>query len=122
MIKTLVKELSMEEENFHLENLDLIQEALEHSIAAFAIQNEEDLFDEDNHIIIRKMEFSLGLKSFILIVSSSGHIRVIDSKMPRRLMLSIFEAIMNLILTSSESRFLLAAHQDQEAETHIVAE
>ena len=45
MTKTLVKELSMEEENFHLENLDLIQEALENSIAAYAIQNEEDLFD-----------------------------------------------------------------------------
>ena len=113
MTKTLVKELSMEEENFHLENLDLIQEALENSIAAYAIQNEEDLFDEENHIILRKMEFSLGLKTFILIVSPSGHIGVIDSKMPRRLMLSIFEAIMNLILTSSESRFLLATHQDQ---------
>ena len=113
--KTLVKELSIEKESFLLENLDLIQEALENSIAAFAIQNEEDLFDEENHIILRKMEFSLGLKSFILILSSSGHIRVIDSKMPRRLMLSIFEAIMNLILTSSESRFLLAAHQDQIA-------
>ena len=115
MIKTLVKELSIEQENFHLENLDLIQEALENSIAANAIQNEEDLFDENNHIIIRRMEFSLGLKSFMLIVSSSGHIRVIDSKMPRRLMLGIFEAIMNLILTSAESRFLLATHQDQEA-------
>ena len=115
MIKTLVKELSMEEESFHLENLDLIQEALESSIAAYAIQNEEDLFDEDNSIILRKMEFSLGLKSFMLIVSSSGHIRVIDSKMPRRLMLSIFEAIMTLILTSSVSRFLLVTHQDQKA-------
>ena len=114
MTRTLVKELSMEEENFHLENLDLIQEALENSIAAYAIQNEEDLFDEENHIILRKMEFSLGLKNYISIASSSGHIRVIDSKMPRRLMLSIFEAIMNLILTSSESRFLLSAHQDQK--------
>jgi len=115
MIKTLVKELSIEDENFYLANLDLIQEALENSIAAYAIQNEEDLFDEENLVILRKMEFSLGLKSFILIVSSSGHIRLIDSKMPRRLMLSIFEAIMNLILTSSESRFLLATHQDQKA-------
>jgi len=114
MTKPLVKELSIEKENFLLENLELIQEALENHITAFAIQNEEDLFDEDNHIILRKMEFSLGLKSFILIVSSSGHIRVIDSKMPRRLMLGIFEAIMNLILTSSESRFLLATHQDQK--------
>ena len=42
----------MEEENFHLENLDLIQEALENSIAAYAIQNEEDLFDEENHNLI----------------------------------------------------------------------
>lgn len=115
MTKTLVKELSMEQENFHLENLDLIQEALENCIAAYAIQNEEDLFDEENHIILRKMEFSLGLKTFILIVSSSGHIRVTDSKMPRRLMLSISAAIMNLILTSAESRFLLATHQDQKA-------
>ena len=114
MTKPLVKELSIEKENFLLENLELIQEALENHITAFAIQNEEDLFDEENLVILRKMEFSLGLKSFILIVSSSGHIRVIDSKMPRRLMLGIFEAIMNLILTSSESRFLLATHQDQK--------
>ena len=37
-------------------------------------------------------------------------------------MLSIFEIIMNLILASSESRFLLVTHQDQEAENHIVGE
>ena len=122
MTKPLVKELSMEEENFLLENLELIQEALENHITAFAIQNEEDLFDEENLVILRKIEFSLGLKTFILIVSSSGHIKVIDSKMPRRLMLSIFEAIMNLILSSAESRFLLATHQDQQAENHIVTE
>lgn len=105
MTKSLVESISQEQEEFYLENLNLIEKALKLYITSYAIEDSENLFDERSHCIVRKVVFSVGLKSHILVFYPSGHIKAVDNKMPRRLMLAIFECLTDLILQDDIARF-----------------
>ena len=76
-----------------LRALDAIQAILESSIADYALENLEDLYDQDQQEILRKLEFSKGTKSFCLVISPDGHWRLINQKFPRLLLMEIHNAL-----------------------------
>jgi hypothetical protein len=76
-----------------LRALDAIQAILESSIADYALENPEDLYDQDQQEILRKLEFSKGTKSFCLVISPDGHWRLINQKFPRLLLMEIHNAL-----------------------------
>ena len=76
-----------------LRALDAIQVILEDSIADFALEDAENLYDEDNQGILRKLEFSKGTRSFILVITPDGYWRLLDGRFPRRLLMEIHNAL-----------------------------
>jgi hypothetical protein len=64
-----------------------IQAVLEDNIADYALENPENLYDEDQREILRKLEFSKGTRSFCLIISPDGHWRWMKQKCLRLLLM-----------------------------------
>ena len=81
-----------EKEN-DLRSLDAIQAVLEHSIADYALENPENLYDEDQQEILRKLEFSKGTRSFCLVISPDGNWHLMNQKFPRLLLMEIHNAL-----------------------------
>jgi hypothetical protein len=84
----------LENKQIDLRLLDILQEVLEESIPSYAIENPENLYDEECNEIIRKLEFSKGLRSHILVMSPLGILRMISDDFPRSLLLKIHNALM----------------------------
>ena len=78
-----------------LRALDAIQAILEDSIADYALENSENLYDEDQQEILRKLVFSKGIRSFCLVISLDVHWRLINQKFPRLLLMEIHNALIS---------------------------
>lgn len=76
-----------------LRALDAIQAILESSIADYALENPENLYDQDQQEILRKLEFSKGTRSFCLVISPDGNWRLMNQKFPRLLLMDIHNAL-----------------------------
>ena len=76
-----------------LRSLDAIQAVLEDTIADYALENPENLYDEDQREILRKLEFSKGTKAFFLVVSPNRHWHLISKKFPCLLLMEIHNAL-----------------------------
>lgn len=85
--------LSDKEED--LRSLDAIQAVLEENIADYALENPENLYDEDQREILRKLEFSKGIRSFWLVIAPDGNWRLINQKFPRLLLMEIHNALVS---------------------------
>jgi hypothetical protein len=83
----------LSEKEDDLRSLDAIQAVLEDSIADYALENSENLYDEDQQEILRKLEFSKGTRSFFLVVSPDRHWRLMNQKFPRLLLMEIHNAL-----------------------------
>ena len=78
-----------------LRSLDAIQAILEDSIADYALEDAENLFDEDQQEILRKLVFSKGIRSFWLVITPDGNWRLINQKFPRLLLMEIHNALIS---------------------------
>ena len=78
-----------------LRALDAIQAILEDSIADYALENPENLYDEDNQEILRKLVFAKGIRSFWLVIAPDGNWRLINQKFPRLLLMEIHNALVS---------------------------
>ena len=78
-----------------LRALDAIQAILEDSIADYALENSENLYDEDNQEILRKLVFAKGIRSFWLVIAPDGNWRLINQKFPRLLLMEIHNALVS---------------------------
>ena len=58
----------LEDKKADIRALYVLQEVLENFIASYAIENPEDLYDEEHNEIIRKLEFSKGMSSYCLVI------------------------------------------------------
>ena len=76
-----------------LRALDAIQAILEDHVADYALENPENLYDEDQREILRKLEFSKGTKSFCLVISPNGHWHFMSKKFPCLLLMEIHNAL-----------------------------
>jgi hypothetical protein len=83
----------LENKHVDLALLDILQEVLEESIPSYAIENSENLFDEEYNEIIRKLEFSKGLRSHFLLMSPDGILRMISNSFPRSLLVKVHNAL-----------------------------
>lgn len=83
----------LSEKEDDLRSLDAIQAVLEDSIADYALENPENLYDEDQQKILRKLEFSKGTKLFCLVVSPYGRWHLMNQKFPRLLLMEIHNAL-----------------------------
>jgi hypothetical protein len=86
-----VRELSRRHDD--LNALNEIQENLENSITSYALENPENLFDEEYQQILRKIEFSRGLKRHQVVVAPDGFIRWVSNGFPSSLLLEIHNAL-----------------------------
>jgi hypothetical protein len=78
-----------------LRALDAIQAILEDNVADYALENPENLYDEDQREILRKLEFSKGTRSFCLVISPDGNWRLMNQKFPRLLLIEIHNALVS---------------------------
>lgn len=78
-----------------LRALDAIQAILEDSIADYALEKPENLYDEDNQEILRKLVFAKGIRSFWLVIAPDWNWRLINQKFPRLLLMEIHNALVS---------------------------
>jgi len=76
-----------------LRALDSIQAILENSIADNALEKPENLYDQDNREILRKLEFSKGDRSFYFVISPYGDWCFLHPRFPRSLLMDIHNAL-----------------------------
>lgn len=80
----------------NLMNLNIIQDVLDESISSYAIQNPENIYDEEFDQIIRKLEFPHGLKTHLIVLAPDGFIRWLSPKFPGSLLREIHNALLGL--------------------------
>ncbi len=90
------------EQQDDLINLNIIQDILEEEIGSFVIQDPENLYDQDNQEIIRKLAFSRGLKKHIMVIAPDGFIRFISPKFPYILLQEIHNALLGIEIIDEE--------------------
>jgi hypothetical protein len=73
--------------------LNLIQGILEDKITSYAIDNHQNLFDQDNQVIIRAVGFSRGLEEYQIVLTPYGSIRAWTRDTPSDLIHEIHHAL-----------------------------
>ena len=86
------------EEEDNIIDLSILQNILEESIGSYAIQNAQNIYDEDFEQIIGKLEFSRGLKNHKIVLAPDGFIRWISAKIPVSLMQEIHNPLMEIVV------------------------
>ena len=89
MNKSKLDKRPEEEIQIDLTALDVIEELLGNEISSFALEDQENLFDEEFNEIIRKFEFSRGLKSHLVVIGPDGFIRWMSKGFPSILLQEI---------------------------------
>ena len=85
----------LSEKEDDLRALDAIQAVLEDNITYYALENPENLYDEDQREILRKLEFPKGTRSFCLVIAPDGNWRLMNQKFPRLLLMEIHNALVS---------------------------
>ena len=79
-------------------DLNILQDILQEFIGHYAIQNPQNLYDEDFEEILRKLEFSRGMKTHQIVMEPDGFIRWISPKFPSALLLEIHNALVGIVV------------------------
>ena len=87
-----------DEQQDNIINLNVIQDVLEESIGSYAIQNPENIYDEEYEQILRVLEFSRGMKTHQIVMEPDGFIRCISPKFPRALLLEVHNALVGIVV------------------------
>ena len=80
----------------NLIHLNIIQDVLEESIGCYALQNPENIYDEEFQQVLRFFEFSRGLKTHQIVLAPDGFIRWMSPKFPGALVRVIRNALLGL--------------------------
>ena len=97
MNKSKLDKRPKEEIQQDLAALDVIEKLLEAEISSFALENPENLYDEEGEEIIRKFEFSRGMKTHQCVIGPDGWIIWISHKFPAPLL----QEIHNFLITQA---------------------
>lgn len=73
--------------------LNLVEARLAQGIANYAIDGSEDLFDADSNVIVGKIDFSQGTRTYSFVMCSNGFIRMMQEKCPVQLLLDIHNCL-----------------------------
>jgi len=88
------------EQTTQKELLDLLQQQLEQLIANYALDETEDLTDEEYDQIVRTMYFSQGTKNHWVVMTPYGQIRSLSKTTPKDLIIQIGNASLELVYSS----------------------
>jgi hypothetical protein len=89
---------SPNEKEENIIDLDILQDVLEESIGSYAIQNPQNIYDEEFEQILRLLEFSRGLKNHLIVLAPDGIIRFLSPKFPSTLLLEIHNALVGIVV------------------------
>ena len=87
---------SLDDQHQNLIHLNTIQVVLEESIGSYALQNPDNVYDEENQQILRTLEFSRGLQTHQIVIAPDQFIRWLSPKFPSSLLLEIHNALLNV--------------------------
>lgn len=85
------------EKETQTELLDILQNQLEESICNYALDNSEDLNDEEYDQIVRTMYFSRGNKGHWVVLTPYGQVRSSSKSSPKDLMVQIGNAAIEMV-------------------------
>jgi hypothetical protein len=91
-----------EDQEIHMQLLNVLQEQLEECISNYALDKVEDLADEEYDQIVRTMYFSRGNKDHWVVMTPYGQIRSSSKSTPKDLIVQIGNAAIELIYESLE--------------------
>lgn len=89
---------SSSEKEENIIDLNILQDILEETIGSYAIQNPQNIYDEDFKQILRVLDFSRGLKNHKIGLAPDGFIRCISPKFPSALLLEIHNALVAIVV------------------------
>lgn len=85
-----------------IELLDLLQDQIEECISNYALDEVEDLNDEEYDQIVRTMYFSRGCKEHWIVLTPYGQIRSTSKALPNDLIVQINNASIELWFSALE--------------------
>ena len=89
---------SPDEKEDNIIDLNILEDVLEESIGSYALQNPQNIYDEEFEQILRLLEFSRGMKTHQIILAPDGLIRWISEKFPVSLLLEIHNALVAIVV------------------------
>jgi hypothetical protein len=90
------------EQDTQTQLLNILQEQLEECISNYALEQIEDLNDEEYDQIVRTMYFSRGNKEHWVVMTPYGQIRSTSKSTPKDLIVQIGNASIELLYASLE--------------------
>jgi hypothetical protein len=94
--------MTSSEQETQTQLLDILQEQLEEVISNYALDQVEDLNDEEYDQIVRTMYFSRGNKEHWVVMTPYGQIRSSSKSTPKDLIVQIGNAAIELLYASLE--------------------
>jgi len=94
--------MTTSEQETQTQLLDILQEQLEEVISNYALDQVEDLNDEEYDQIVRTMYFSRGNKEHWVVMTPYGQIRSSSKSTPKDLIVQIGNAAIELLYSSLE--------------------
>jgi hypothetical protein len=94
--------MTTSEQETQTQLLDILQEQLEEVISNYALDQVEDLNDEEYDQIVRTMYFSRGNKEHWVVMTPYGQIRSSSKSTPKDLIVQIGNASIELLYASLE--------------------
>ncbi len=89
---------SYDEKEENIIDLNILMDVLEESIGSYAIQNAQNIYDEEFKQILRLLEFSRGMKTHRIVLAPDGTIRFLSPKFPSALLLEIHNALVGIVV------------------------
>ena len=89
---------SPNEKEENIIDLNILMDVLEESIGSYAIQNPQNVYDEEFKQTLRLLEFSRGLKNHQIVFAPDGTIRFLSPKFPSALLLEIHNALVGIVV------------------------
>jgi hypothetical protein len=90
--------MTKEEKMSYEDALDCITHMLEKEISNYSLTKTEDLYDEDEDIMLRAHQFSRGMNEYWVVSSPMGHIRYTERHTPKNLIVQINNIAVNMLL------------------------
>jgi len=94
--------MTTSEQETQTQLLDILQEQIEEVISNYALDQVEDLNDEEYDQIVRTMYFSRGNKEHWVVMTPYGQIRSSSKSTPKDLIVQIGNASIELLYASLE--------------------
>jgi hemolysin-activating ACP:hemolysin acyltransferase len=90
--------MTIDEESYYKESLSHLESILESNISNYALDDSEELYDEDNDLSLRALKWSRGDKEWYVVITPFGQIRSAHKDAPHNLIIQISNTLVDVIL------------------------